>query len=314
MIYQADNGELFYYSNSWRDLLSLSEEELQKTAEVRIQVPDEDQRRDEFWNFLEKLKSKTSNLQNITKLKADVSYFTPDVVKKIAECFPYLKNIYAHFSEFSAGAIAAFQNFQYLHTLKINDFRQKNYYHLQEFGNLKQLRVLIIDNSRTDCYNLDSLAFLKSMNLEKLEIEGLLSAYNPVVNGQFNRLQNNNKLLQREKFLSKTMETASPGKSSCLKVAAELFFRGKIEQGIEYLYMYAKDDREEIPAPFTVSHDPENREVLLWQWNDNEKLTKEYFLEREFLLKIYPDTRTELKDLDFYLRIYGRHSRAKHKL
>ena len=100
MIYQADNGELFYYSSSWGDLLSLNKEELQKTAEVRIQVPDEDQRRDEFWNFLEKLKSKTSNLQNITKLKADVSYFTPDVVKKLPNVFLTLKIFTLTFQNF----------------------------------------------------------------------------------------------------------------------------------------------------------------------------------------------------------------------
>ena len=162
---------------------------------------------------------------------------------------------------------------------------QKNYYHLQEFGNLKQLRVLIIDNSRTDCYNLDSLAFLKSMNLEKLEIEGLLSVYNPVVNGKFNKLQDNKKLILQERLLQKDITAAAPGKVICIKVAAKLFSRGNIDKGIEYLYMYAKDDGEEIPVPFTVYQDPENREVLLWQWNDNKKLTKEYFLKRKCAIK-----------------------------
>ena len=236
--FEEETEEKRFYSYMLGDLASLSEEELQEVAEVEIYgMSDDDERQKNCSEYLERLKNKVSHLQHITKLKTDLSYFSPELIRKMAECFPYLKNIYFHFSEFSADAIAALQNFPHLRTLKINDYAPETYYRLQEFGHLKQLRYLIIENSGVCFFNLDSLAFLKSMNLEKLEIENLLSVYTPVIDGQFNRLQNHKKLLQRERLLSKYMEAAAPGKDSCLKAAAELFFRGKIEKGIEYLYM-----------------------------------------------------------------------------
>ena len=158
---------------------------------------------------------------------------------------------------------------------------------------LKQLRYLIITNSAIIYYNFDSLAFLKSMNLEKLEIANLVSVFNPAVNNQFNAsLLSCKKLQQQEKTFQKYIETAAPGKKSCIKAAAEYFARGKVAKGIEYLYLYAGDEK----PPFTVSQDPADPEFLLWQWHDTEKLTEEYFKKRKLLLKIYPDTRQNIGD------------------
>ena len=290
--------EKVWYRNYFGDLLEIDNEELQATAYVMINcIYDSEEAREKFLKYAELVKEKTKNLAHITTIEIWQANFTPEIVKAIAECFPYLKTVKIVFSEFSAGAIAAFRFFSQLHTLKINDYRPENYFRLQEFGVLKQLRYLIITNSAIIYYNFDSLAFLKSMNLEKLEIENLVSVFNPAVNNQFNAsLLSCKKLQQQEKTFQKYIETAAPGKKSCIKAAANFFARGKIAQGIEYLYLYAGD---ETPH-FTVSQGPADREFLLWQWHDTEKLTDEYFKKRKLLLKIYPYTRQEIGDFFHY--------------
>ena len=286
--------EKVWYKNYFGDLLKIDNEELQATAYVMIScIYDSEEAREKFLKYAERVKEKTKNLVHITTIEIWLANFTPEVVKAIAECFPYLKTVKIVFSEFSTGAIAAFRFFSQLHTLKINDYRPGNYFRQQEFGVLKQLRYLIITNSAIIYYNFDSLAFLKSMNLEKLEIANLVSVFNPAVNNQFNAsLLSCKKLQQQEKTFQKYIETAAPGKKSCIKAAAEYFARGKVDKGIEYLYLYAGDEK----PPFTVSQDPADPEFLLWQWHDTEKLTEEYFKKRKLLLKIYPDTRQNIGD------------------
>ena len=290
--------EKVWYRNYFGYLLEIDNEELQATAYVMINcIYDSEEAREKFLTYAERGKEKTKNLAHITTIEIWQANFTPEVVKAIAECFPYLKTVKIVFSEFSAGAIVAFRLFPHLHTLKINDYRPENYFRLQEFGVLKQLRYLIITNSAIIYYNFDSLAFLKSMNLDKLEIENLVSVFNPAVNNQFNAsLLSCKKLQQQEKTFQKYIETVAPGKKSCIKAAANFFARGKIAQGIEYLYMYAGDET----PPFTVSQDPADPEFLLWQWHDTEKLTNEYFKKRKLLLKIYPYTRQSIGDFFHY--------------
>ena len=292
-----------FYSASFGILFELSDDELQKVIEVTLcALSDDEEGQESLLQSLEELEAKVSYLQNVTKLKAELYYFTPENVEKFSKCFPNLKNVFIKWSNFSIGAIEAFKNFKYLQTLKINDYDPETYYRIQEFGNLRQLHNLIIENSTTKFYNFDSLAFLKNMNLNKLEIENLLCVYTPVINGQFNRLQNNKTLQQRESYLNKNMENSAPGSECCLKAAAQLFVRGKIEKGIEYLYMYAKDDQADLPIPFTVSQDPANKEILHWQWHENEKITMDYFKKRKFLLTIYPKTQVNLNEFEYFLR------------
>ena len=145
------------------------------------------------------MKEKTSNLENITKLESTESIFTSEVVQQLAECFPFVKTFKIRGwgrDTFAPGAIKSFQYFKNLRTLKIHNYEARDYFQLQEFGTLKQLKYLIIDYTWGGTYNFESLAFLKEMNLDKIEIEGVISVYNPTVNGEFNAsILNNKKLL-----------------------------------------------------------------------------------------------------------------------
>ena len=197
------------YEYELGDLPSLSEEELLSVGAVNFLccLHDEEDSNN-FVKRLLRLKEKTSKLENITKLQSQESIFTPEVVQTLAECFPYVKTFRIcgwGSSTFAAGAIKSFQNFKNLRTLKIHNYDTRNYFQLQEFGTLKQLKYLIIDYTWDGAYNFESLAFLKEMNLDKIEIEDVISVYNPAANGEFNASILNNKILQQKESAFKKL-------------------------------------------------------------------------------------------------------------
>ena len=104
--------EKVWYKNYFGDLLKIDNEELQATAYVMIScIYDSEEAREKFLKYAERVKEKTKNLVHITTIEIWLANFTPEVVKAIAECFPYLKTVKIVFSEFSTGAIAAFRFF-----------------------------------------------------------------------------------------------------------------------------------------------------------------------------------------------------------
>ena len=63
------------------------------------------------------------------------------------------------------------------------------------------LENLIIDDIDSRRVNFYSLNFLKQMNLNLLSIDGIITVYNPVINGNFNEnILNNKTLLNKEIF------------------------------------------------------------------------------------------------------------------
>jgi hypothetical protein len=179
--------------------------------------------------------------------------------------------------------------------LKIHNYYSENYFQLQEFGALKQLKYLIIDDTWNGVYNFESLAFLKEMNLDKIEIENLISVYNPAINGEFNAsILNNKKLQQKEAKFKKLVLNAAPGNKSSIEVAEGFFKRGMIDKGIEYLYMYGSTKNSDKKPPFVISKSTEQQDILLVEWINRDWLTIEYFNERPFLKTLYPKTKIEL--------------------
>ena len=67
-----------------------------------------------------------------------------------------------------------------------------------------------------------------------------------------------------------------------------------IDKGIEYLYMYGATENPEQNPPFTISKSAERQDVLLFNWENRDWLTIEYFNERPFLKHLYPATEIEL--------------------
>ena len=240
-----EKKELYEYSLG--DLSSLSEEELLSVGAVNFfgYLHDEEGSNN-FAKYLSRLKEKTSNLENITILKSTESIFTSEVVLQLAECFPYVKTFRIcgwGCSTFSPGAIKRFQYFKNLRTLKIHNYDARDYFQLQEFGTLKQLKYLIIDYTWNGADNFESLALVKEMNLDKIEIEGVISVYNPAVNGEFNAsILNNKKLQQKEAAFQKIVSKAAPGNKCSIEAAEGFFKRGMIDKGIEYLYMYGSTE------------------------------------------------------------------------
>ena len=290
------------YEYQLGDLPSLSEEELLSVGAVNfLCCLHDDEDSNNFVKRLLRLKEKTSKLENITKLQSYESIFTPEVVQTLAECFPYVKSFRIcgwGSSTFAAGAIKSFQYFKNLRTLKIHNYDAQNYFQLQEFGDLKQLKYLIIDFSWLGAYNFESLAFLKKMNLNKIEIEGLIYVYNPAVNGEFNAsVLNNKKLQQKESAFKKSVLNAAPGNKSSIEAAEGFFIRGMIDKGIEYLYMYGSTESPEQKPPFSISKSPDDQTVLLFKWEKPDWLTIEYFNKRPFLKELYLRTKVELSDL-----------------
>ena len=289
-----EKKELYEYSLG--NLSSLSEEELLSVGAVDVSwhfFDDADS--DKFVKKLLRLKAKTANLSNITQLKSWESGYTSDVVQQLAECFPYVKTFMIRGADFAAGAIKSFQYFKNLRTLKIHNYEARDYFQLQEFGTLKQLKYLIIDYAWDGTYNFESLAFLKEMNLAKIEIEGVISVYNPAVNGEFNAsILNNKKLQQKEAAFQKIVSKAAPGNKCSIEAAEGFFKRGMIDKGIEYLYMYGSTKKPEQKPPFTISKSAERQDVLLVNWENRDWLTIEYFNERPFLKHLYPATEIEL--------------------
>ena len=216
---EEEKKELYEYSLG--NLSSLSEEELSSVGSVDVSwhfFDDADS--DKFVKKLLRLKAKTANLANITQLKSWESGYTSDVVQQLAECFPYVKTFMIRGADFAAGAIKSFQYFKNLRTLKIHNYDARDYFQLQEFGTLKQLKYLIIDYTWAGAYNFESLAFLKEMNLDRIEIEDVISVYNPAVNGEFNTsVLNNKKLQQKESTLKKLVMKAAPGNKSSIEAA-----------------------------------------------------------------------------------------------
>jgi hypothetical protein len=291
------------YECSSVDLSSLSEEELLSVGAVYFHghFPDEEDGHN-FAKYLSRLKEKTSNLENITILKSTESIFTPEVVLQLAECFPYVKTFRIcgwGCSTFAPGAIKSFQYFKNLRTLKIHNYDARDYFQLQEFGTLKQLKYLIIDYTWNGAYNFESLAFLKEMNLDKIEIEGVISVYNPAVNDEFNAsILNNKKLQQKKRNFQKIVSKAAPGNKSSIEAAEGFFTRGMIDKGIEYLYMYGATKNPEQNPPFTISKSADRQDILLFKWENRDWLTIEYFNKRPFLKKLYPNTEVELDDFN----------------
>ena len=287
------------YEYELGNLSSLSEEELLSVGAVNLfgHLHDEEGSNN-FAKYLSQLKEKTSNLENITKLESTESIFTSEVVQELAECFPYVKTFRIRgwgVSTFFSGAIKSFQYFKNLRTLKIHNYEARDYFQLQEFGTLKQLKYLIIDYTWDGTYNFESLAFLKEMNLAKIEIEGVISVYNPAVNGEFNAsILNNKKLQQKEAAFQKIVSKAAPGNKCSIEAAEGFFKRGMIDKGIEYLYMYGSTKKPEQKPPFTISKSAERQDVLLVNWENRDWLTIEYFNERPFLKYLYPATEIEL--------------------
>ncbi len=303
MLYHFEGrSEKELYEYSLGNLSSLSEEELLSVGAVNFwgYLHNEEDGHN-FAKYLSRLKEKTSNLENITILKSTESIFTPEVVLQLAECFPYVKTfrICCWGSDtFAPGAIKSFQYFKNLRTLKIHNYDAQNYFQLQEFGALKQLKYLIIDFTWAGAYNFESLAFLKEMNLAKIEIEGVISVYNPAVNGDFNAsILNNKKLQQKEAAFQKIVSKAAPGNKSSIEAAEGFFIRGMIDKGIEYLYMYGSTKKTEQKPPFTISKSAEHQDILLLKWENRDWVTIEYFNQRPFLKKLYPNTEVELREL-----------------
>ena len=304
MFYNFEKEEVLYEYDLW-NLLSLSEEELQTVGKVNVLcLHDVDIENNNIWAGFDKLKVKTANLKNITQLKSCDSNFTKEIVQKLAECFPYLKNITILSANFYAGAIESFQFFNNLRTLKIHAYSPENYFHLQEFGELKHLENLIIDDINPSQFNFCSLSFLKKMSLNLLSLEGFFTVYNPVINGSFHEcIQNNRTLLNQEDAFKKLLELVKPGDVSAL-VAAEAFFnRGLIDKGIEYLYIYGATGNPTQKPPFAISKSPEDRDILLFHWQDKDWLTIEYFNNRPFLTNLYPETEIPLDE--FHNTVYG---------
>lgn len=291
---EEEKKELYEYSLG--NLSSLREEELSSVGSVDVSwhfFDDDDS--DKFVKKLLRLKAKTANLANITQLKSWESGYTSDVVQQLAECFPYVKTFMIRGADFAVGAIKSFQYFKNLRTLRIHNYDAQNYFQLQEFGALKQLKYLIIDYTWNGAYNFESLAFLKEMNLDKIEIEGVISVYNPAVNGDFNAsILNNKKLQQKEAAFQKIVSKAAPGNKSSIEAAEGFFTRGMIDKGIEYLYMYGATENPEQKPPFTISKSAERQDILLLKWENRDWLTIEYFNQRPFLKGLYPDTEIEL--------------------
>ena len=297
------------YEYQLGDLPSLSEEELLSVGAVNFMCClNDEEDSNEFVKWLLKLKEKTSKLENITKLQSYESIFTPEVVQTLAECFPYVKTFIiggSGVSTFFAEAIKSFQYFKNLRTLKIHNYDVSNYFQLQEFGNLKQLKYLIIDYTWNGAYNFESLAFLKEMNLDKIEIEDVIYVYNPAVNGEFNTsVLNNKKLQQKESAFKKLVMKAAPGNKSSIEAAEGFFIRGMIDKGIEYLYMYGSTESPEQKPPFTISKSAEHQDILLFKWENRDWLTIEYFNKRPFLRNLYPNTKIELSDFNNVLFCY----------
>ena len=302
MFYNFENEKKELYEYSLGNLSSLSEEELLSVGAVNLfgHLHDEEGSNN-FAKYLSQLKEKTSNLENITKLESTESIFTSEVVQQLAECFPYVKTFRIRgwgVSTFFSGAIKSFQYFKNLRTLKIHNYEARDYFQLQEFGTLKQLKYLIIDYTWDGTYNFESLAFLKEMNLDKIEIEGVISVYNPAVNGKFNvSILNNKKLQQKEAAFQKIVSKAAPGNKSSIEAAEGFFIRGMIDKGIEYLYMYGSTKKPEQKPPFTISKSAERQDILLFKWENRDWLTIEYFNKRPFLKNLYPNTEVELREL-----------------
>ena len=294
---EEEKKELYEYSLG--NLSSLREEELSSVGSVDVSwhfFDDADS--DKFVKKLLRLKAKTANLSNITQLKSWESGYTSDVVQQLAECFPYVKTFMIRGADFAAGAIKRFQYFKNLRTLKIHNYDARDYFQLQEFGTLKQLKYLIIDYTWNGAYNFESLAFLKEMNLNKIEIEGVISVYNPAVNGKFNAsILNNKKLQQKKRHFQKIVSKAAPGNKSSIEAAEGFFIRGMIDKGIEYLYMYGSTKKTEQKPPFTISKSAERQDILLFKWENRDWLTIEYFNQRPFLKKLYSNTEVELREL-----------------
>ena len=302
--FEEEEKKGLYEYDLW-NLLSLSEEELQFAGRVNVlHLDDHDLENNNIWAEFDKLKPKTANLKNITQLKSWQSDFTPEIVQKLAECFPYLQNITILTSTFYAGAIESFKNFKNLRTLKIHCYDPENYFHLQEFSELKQLKNLIIDDIDSRRVNFYSLNFLKQMNLNLLSIDGIITVYNPVINGNFNEnILNNKTLLNQEIFFKKLLDFVKPGDVRAIAAAEAFFYRGLIDKGIEYLYIYGAPEDSEQKPPFTISKSSEDRDILLFQWQDKEWLTLEYFEKRPFLGKLYPETEIPLDE--FHNTVYG---------
>ena len=296
MFYNFEEEKKELYEYSLGNLSSLREEELSSVGSVDVSwhfFDDADS--DKFVKKLLRLKAKTANLSNITQLKSWESGYTSDVVQQLAECFPYVKTFMIRGADFAAGAIKSFQYFKNLRTLKIHNYDARDYFQLQEFGTLKQLKYLIIDYTRAGAYNFESLAFLKEMNLDKIEIEGVIYVYNPAINGEFNAsILNNRKLQQKKRHFQKIVSKAAPGNKSSIEAAEGFFTRGMIDKGIEYLYMYGATENPEQNPPFTISKSAERQDILLFKWENRDWLTIEYFNQRPFLKGLYPDTEIEL--------------------
>ena len=296
MFYNFEEEKKELYEYSLGNLSSLREEELSSVGSVDVSwhfFDDADS--DKFVKKLLRLKAKTANLSNITQLKSWESGYTSDVVQQLAECFPYVKTFMIRGADFAAGAIKSFQYFKNLRTLKIHNYDARDYFQLQEFGTLKQLKYLIIDYTRAGAYNFESLAFLKEMNLDKIEIEGVIYVYNPAINGEFNAsILNNRKLQQKKRHFQKIVSKAAPGNKSSIEAAEGFFTRGMIDKGIEYLYMYGATKNPEQNPPFTISKSAERQDILLFKWENRDWLTIEYFNQRPFLKGLYPDTEIEL--------------------
>ena len=292
MFYNFENEKNVLLKYQLGELSSLSDEELLSVGTVNVSsyINDEEDS-NKFVKKLLRLKEKTANLENITRLESADSYYTPEVVQQLAECFPYVKTFIiggcgSH--TFAAGAIKRFQYFKNLRTLKIHNYDAQNYFQLQEFGALKQLKYLIIDYTWDGAYNFESLAFLKKMNLDKIEIEGVISVYNPALNGEFNTsILNNKKLQRKESAFKKLVMKAAPGNECSIKAAKGFFKRGMIDKGIEYLYMYGATENPEQKPPFSISKSAERQDVLLVNWENRDWLTIEYFNERPFLKHLY---------------------------
>ena len=302
MFYNFEKEKKELYEYSLGNLSSLSEEELLSVGAVNFfgYLHDEEGGHN-FAKYLSRLKEKTSKLENITRLESTDSIFTSEVVQQLAECFPYVKTFRIcgwGCSTFSPGAIKRFQYFKNLRTLKIHNYDTRNYFQLQEFGALKQLKYLIIDYTWNAAYNFESLAFLKEMNLDKIEIEGVISVYNPAANGEFNASILNNKILQqKESAFKKLVLKAAPGNKSSIETAKGFFIRGMIDKGIEYLYMYGSTESPEQKPPFSILQSAENQDILLVEWRNRDWLTTEYFIQRPFLQRIYPATEIHVDDI-----------------
>ncbi len=297
--FEKDEEKKELYEYSLGNLSSLSKEELLSVGAVDFggYLHDEEDSNN-FAKYLSHLKEKTSKLENITILESTESIFTSEVVQQLAECFPYVKTFRIcgwGCSTFAPGAIKSFQYFKNLRTLKIHNYDAKNYFQLQEFGTLKQLKYLIIDYTWAGAYNFESLAFLKEMNLDKIEIEGVISVYNPAVNCEFNAsILNNKKLQQKEAAFQKIVSKAAPGNKSSIEAAEGFFKRGMIDKGIEYLYMYGTTEAPDQKPPFTISKSAEQQDILLFKWENRDWLTIEYFNQRPFLKNLYPNTEVQL--------------------